>query len=156
VFVKYFKVSLTIHIHALLLHVSATHRPSSGNICYWGDHCTVHFVFCALRHIVVVAVNFLPRIFPSYLFDCYFSLFYIVYFCCVCFSAVFPCTNTENIQTYIQVSSGIRTHDPRVWAGEDISRLRPRGHVIAKLWYSLSAFRMIMPRRIRFSGYWKW
>jgi hypothetical protein len=51
-----------------LLHVSATHGPSSGNIYYWGDHCTGHFVVCALRHIVVFVVNLFPRIYPSYLF----------------------------------------------------------------------------------------
>jgi hypothetical protein len=51
VVVKYFKTSLTTYIHSLLLHVSATHGPSLGNFCYWGDHCTVRFVFCALRHI---------------------------------------------------------------------------------------------------------
>jgi hypothetical protein len=24
------------------------------HFCYWGDHCTVHFDFCALRHVVVL------------------------------------------------------------------------------------------------------
>jgi hypothetical protein len=28
-------------------------------------------------------------------------------------------TNTEYMQTDIHASSGIRTHDPSVWAGED-------------------------------------
>jgi hypothetical protein len=49
-------MSLTLYIHSSLLHVSATHGPSSGNtFCYWGDHCTAHFVFCALRHIIAFA-----------------------------------------------------------------------------------------------------
>jgi hypothetical protein len=39
-------------------------------------------------------------------------------------------TQTQNNrrQTDIHTSSGIRTHDPSVRAGEDISCLRPRGH----------------------------
>jgi hypothetical protein len=36
-------------------------------------------------------------------------------------------TNTEYTQTDIHASSGIRTHSPSVWAGEDISCLRPHG-----------------------------
>jgi hypothetical protein len=36
-------------------------------------------------------------------------------------------TNTEETRTDIHASSGIRTHDPSVRAGEDISRLRLRG-----------------------------
>jgi hypothetical protein len=32
------------------------------------------------------------------------------------------------MQTDIHVYSGIRTHGPSVWAGEDSSCLRPRGH----------------------------
>jgi hypothetical protein len=36
-------------------------------------------------------------------------------------------TNTEEKRKDIHASSGIRTHDPIVGAGEDISRLRPRG-----------------------------
>jgi hypothetical protein len=34
----------------------------------------------------------------------------------------------RNAQRDIRVSSGVRTHDPCVWAGEDISCLRLRGH----------------------------
>jgi hypothetical protein len=37
-------------------------------------------------------------------------------------------TNTELTYTDTRVSSGIRTHDPIVQAGEDSSCLRPRGH----------------------------
>jgi hypothetical protein len=37
-------------------------------------------------------------------------------------------TNTEETRTDIHASSGIRTHDPSVRAGEDISWLRPHGH----------------------------
>jgi hypothetical protein len=59
-------MSLTIYVHSLLLHVSATHGPSPGNFYYWGDHCTVHFVFCALRHVIVFVVSFFSTIFPSY------------------------------------------------------------------------------------------
>jgi hypothetical protein len=36
-------------------------------------------------------------------------------------------TYTQN-NTDIYILSGIRTHDPSVWAGEDSSCLRPRGH----------------------------
>jgi hypothetical protein len=36
--------------------------------------------------------------------------------------------NTKWTQTDIHASSGIRTHDPRIWAGEDSSCLRSRGH----------------------------
>jgi hypothetical protein len=43
-----------------------------------------------------------------------------------------PTQNTnifvEGTRTDIYACSGIRTHDPSVWAGEDISCLRPRGH----------------------------
>jgi hypothetical protein len=62
-------------------------RPHMGhhqsNFCYWGDHCTVHFVFCALRHIVVLLlVSFLEN------FHCILlaaiSVFYVVFlFMCV-------------------------------------------------------------------------
>jgi hypothetical protein len=34
----------------------------------------------------------------------------------------------HSINTDIHVSSGVRTHDPSVRAGEDSSWLRPRGH----------------------------
>jgi hypothetical protein len=37
-------------------------------------------------------------------------------------------TNTEKTHTDIHASSGIWTHDPSVWAGEDSSCLRPLGH----------------------------
>jgi hypothetical protein len=37
-------------------------------------------------------------------------------------------TNTEETQTDMHTSSGIRTHDPSVRASEDISYHRPRGH----------------------------
>jgi hypothetical protein len=37
-----------------------------ATLIIWGDHCTVHFVFCAYMHIVVIAVNLLYRIFLSY------------------------------------------------------------------------------------------
>jgi hypothetical protein len=70
-----------------LLHVSATHGLSSGNIYYWGDHCTVHFVFCTLRHInFFVVVNFICRIYPLYLFGGYFSLFLMLFtlLCMLC------------------------------------------------------------------------
>jgi hypothetical protein len=30
-------------------------------------------------------------------------------------------TNTEETRTHIHASSGIRTHDPSVWAGDDIN-----------------------------------
>ena len=46
-------MALTIYIYSLLLHVSARHGPLSGSIWYWGDHGTVHFVFCALKHVFV-------------------------------------------------------------------------------------------------------
>jgi hypothetical protein len=36
--------------------------------------------------------------------------------------------NREYIHTDIHASSGIRTHDPSVWAGKDGSWLTPRGH----------------------------
>jgi hypothetical protein len=37
-------------------------------------------------------------------------------------------TQTQNKRTHIHASSGIRTHDPSVHAGEDGSCLRPRSH----------------------------
>jgi hypothetical protein len=37
-------------------------------------------------------------------------------------------TDTEQTHTNIHASSGIRTHDPNVWAGEDSSCLRLRIH----------------------------
>jgi hypothetical protein len=37
-------------------------------------------------------------------------------------------TNTEQTHTDIHTLSGIRNHDPSVWAGKDISCLRSRGH----------------------------
>jgi hypothetical protein len=37
-------------------------------------------------------------------------------------------TNAEYTHTDIHASSGIRTYDPSVRAGEDVSYLRPRGH----------------------------
>jgi hypothetical protein len=78
VFVKYFKISLTIYIHSLLLHVSATHGPSSGNLYYWGDHCTVHFVFCALRHIVVLLlISFV--VYSNHIFLATISVFFKSY-----------------------------------------------------------------------------
>jgi hypothetical protein len=46
-------------------------------------------------------------------------------------------TQTHNKRTYIHASSGIRTQDPNVWAGEDSSCLRPRGH-----WERLSPYYM--------------
>jgi hypothetical protein len=36
--------------------------------------------------------------------------------------------NTKETQTYIDALSGIRAHQPSVWAGEDISCPTPRGH----------------------------
>jgi hypothetical protein len=46
-------------------------RPHMGHhqvtFIIWGDNYTVHFVLSAIRHIVAV-VNFLRRIFSSYLF----------------------------------------------------------------------------------------
>jgi hypothetical protein len=36
--------------------------------------------------------------------------------------------NTEETRPDIRTSSGIRTHDPSVWAGEDISCLKSCGH----------------------------
>jgi hypothetical protein len=54
-----------VHLMSLL-HVSATHGPSSGNIYYLGNHCTVHFVLSIIRHIVVV--NLLCRIFSTIFF----------------------------------------------------------------------------------------
>jgi hypothetical protein len=35
---------------------------------------------------------------------------------------------TEQMHTDIHASSGIRTHDPSIRAGEDVSCLRPRDH----------------------------
>jgi hypothetical protein len=49
-------------------------------------------------------------------------------------------------QTDIHASSGIRTHDPSVWAGEDISCLRPRGH----------SHRIDFPVNFIKSGSWEW
>jgi hypothetical protein len=50
----------------------------------WGDHCTVRFVFCTYRHIVVIAVNLVYRIFLSYFsqqpFQCSF-IFSVVHVC---------------------------------------------------------------------------
>jgi hypothetical protein len=46
--------------------------------CSWGEHCTVQFVFCALRHIVV-SVSFFRRILPLY-FLAAISVFFVVYF----------------------------------------------------------------------------
>jgi hypothetical protein len=42
-------------------------------------------------------------------------------------------TNTEETRTDIHASSGIRSHDPSVWGGEDISCLRPRGHCVGPI-----------------------
>jgi hypothetical protein len=39
-------------------------------------------------------------------------------------------TQTEQKQTDIRASRGIRTHDPSIWDGEDISYLKPRGHCL--------------------------
>jgi hypothetical protein len=48
-------MSLTFTVVCLfaksLSHILAIIRQ---HFCYWGDHCTVHFVYCALRHIVVL------------------------------------------------------------------------------------------------------
>jgi hypothetical protein len=42
--------------------------------------------------------------------------------------------NTHRTHTNIHASSGIRTHDLSVGAGEDSSCLRPRGHFDQKTW----------------------
>jgi hypothetical protein len=42
-------------------------------------------------------------------------------------------TQTQNKRTHIHALSGIRIHDPSVEAGEDSSRLRPRGHCDRRL-----------------------
>jgi hypothetical protein len=49
---------------------------------YWGDNCTVHFVFCALEHIIALVVtrSFFHRIIPLHLFWRLFQCFYVVYF----------------------------------------------------------------------------
>jgi hypothetical protein len=55
-------------------------KPNSSvqHFCYWGDHCTIRFVFCALRHIVeLLFVSFLERVHIS-LAD--HSAFYVVFF----------------------------------------------------------------------------
>jgi hypothetical protein len=41
-----------------------------------------------------------------------------------------PTHNTDTGETHTDVHalSGIRTHDPSIWKGKDISFLRPRGH----------------------------
>jgi hypothetical protein len=47
--------------------------------CYWGDHCTVHVVFCALRHIVVLLfVSFLEYF--HYILLAAISVFYVIFF----------------------------------------------------------------------------
>jgi hypothetical protein len=81
---------------SLLLHVSAAYGPSLGNT--WGD-CTVQFVSCTYRHIVVVVVvvvvvNLLYRIFSSYFTHQPFQCSSLVSFTCVCFGAVCSYTNT--------------------------------------------------------------
>jgi drug/metabolite transporter (DMT)-like permease len=86
---------------SLLLHVSAAHGPSSGNIYYLGVHCTVHFVFCTYRHIAVIIVNLFHRIFLSYFSPQPFQCSFLVSFTCICFSAVCSCT----LYTYISVSN---------------------------------------------------
>jgi hypothetical protein len=51
-------------------------RPHMGlhqaTLLTWGDHCTVHFVFCTCRHIVVV--NLFYRMFLSYFLSSHFSV----------------------------------------------------------------------------------
>jgi hypothetical protein len=41
---------------------------------------------------------------------------------------LYSTTQIEYTHTDIHASSGIRTHDPSIWAGEDNSCSRPRGH----------------------------
>jgi hypothetical protein len=50
-------------------------------------------------------------------------------------------TNTEKVQKYVHALSGIRIHDPSVWAGKDILCPRPHHHcdplelnLISKCW----------------------
>jgi hypothetical protein len=45
-------------------------------------------------------------------------------------TATYTQNNTNTVYTHIDIhaSSGIRSHDPSVWASEDSSCLRPRGH----------------------------
>jgi hypothetical protein len=51
-------------------------RPHMGHhqatLTAWGDHCTIYFVFCTYRHIVVIVVNLFYRIFLSYFLSSYF------------------------------------------------------------------------------------
>jgi hypothetical protein len=58
-------------------------RPHMGHhqatLVIWGDHCTVHLALSILRHIVVVVVNLLRRIFSSYLFSGRYTVIYIIH-----------------------------------------------------------------------------
>jgi hypothetical protein len=74
-----------INIHSFLVatcfgHAWATIRQ---HLLLGRPLCTVHFVFHALRHIIVFVVNFFRRIYPSYLFGAisvFFMLFtFVVY-----------------------------------------------------------------------------
>jgi hypothetical protein len=83
VFVKIFNMSLTTPIYirscCCMFRPHMCHHQATRVV--WGDHCTIHFVLCTLRHTVVV-VNFLRRIFPSRrLVQCSFlmSFTFVVY-----------------------------------------------------------------------------
>jgi hypothetical protein len=53
--------------------------------------------------------------------------------------------HTKVTRTDFHASSGIRNHDPNVWAYKDISRLRPHGHFDRNIYY-------IMANNITVSG----
>jgi hypothetical protein len=85
VFVRCFKMSSTIYTFVVLAAICFGHIWAIIRQYLLSEETTEqYFVFCALRHIVVSVVNFLRRMFPSYLSDGYFSVsFNVVHFCCV-------------------------------------------------------------------------
>jgi hypothetical protein len=52
-----------------------------------------------------------------------------------------------NTNTNIHASSGIRTHDPSVWVGEDSSCLRPRDHSDRSVNYRDLQFYVVVSKR---------
>jgi hypothetical protein len=62
-------MSLTMYIRYHCYMFRPHIRNHQAKLIIWGDHCTAHFLLSTLRHIVVVVVvvNLLRRVFPSYL-----------------------------------------------------------------------------------------
>jgi hypothetical protein len=73
-----------------------------------------------------------------------------------------PTAYTQNKRTDIHASSGIWTQDPSVWAREDSSCLRPRGHCdrrcvsnLLKYWWTSLVMRFVDLIRISVAVKWR-